>query len=141
MVFSSLHRFVSVSVVSVAALMLAACGQSGTDTNTVTTDTNTNQQVINTTDTPIENVNNTDAADSTTFNSAVETGDVAQCNTIQNAIARESCVTNVVIQAAKTSTDPKICDQIKNEEGKASCLAQLGTDIKQPEVEETEPQE
>lgn len=71
------------------------------------------------------------AAESANFDVAMESLDVSKCDTIENEIAKESCISNVAIEAAKTSTDPTICDVVTNEIAKATCLEKLGSAIPQ----------
>ncbi|MFA6436514.1 MAG: hypothetical protein WCW30_05280 [Candidatus Gracilibacteria bacterium] len=69
------------------------------------------------------------AQESSNFDAAMESLDVSKCNDIQNETAKESCISNVAIEASKTSKDPTVCDPVTNETAKATCLGNLGKDL------------
>lgn len=77
------------------------------------------------------------AEESANFDVAMESLDVSKCDNIENETAKESCISNVAIEAAKTSTDPAICDVVTNETAKATCLEKLGSAIEPAVMIET----
>ena len=59
---------------------------------------------------------------------ALESSDVEDCEAIGNSTAREACIANLTITAARYTEDSSIFDTLQ-EESKETCLAVLGSKL------------
>ncbi|EKD93244.1 MAG: hypothetical protein ACD_28C00197G0002 [uncultured bacterium] len=62
---------------------------------------------------------------SDTYQEALSTLDLSQCEEIEDVVIQESCIVNIAFAQAKETQDPASCDPIESESTKESCLKMI----------------
>lgn len=119
-----------------STLFLGGCGDNGSDIEPdetvqedVTTETDADATLELDAEMPFGETDGEVDADTELYTETFAALDLSGCEEIENDIAKDSCINNIIVQQAKTSTDTSVCDQTTNEEAKSYCLEQVGADL------------